>query len=84
MARLRTLLSRRKRATVPECSPDHLTPAGPGNPSGIMIEDNQHRDCLSIRETDSSGVTTDLIHFCDWPALRSAIDQHQRERGGVT
>lgn len=71
-----------------ECSPDHHTPAGGENMQGIVIEDNQDRDCFSIRyyNPDEHGddLTGDLIHFCDWPALMAAIDQHQRERRGRT
>ena len=71
-----------------ECSPDHHTPAGGENLPGIVIEDNQDRDCFSIRYYDpdehGDGLTGDLIHVCDWPALKAAIDQHQRERGGKT
>lgn len=66
------------------CSPDHKTPAGGENLPGTVIEDNQHEDCFSIRYTDRDSGEQDLIHFCDWPALKAAIDQHQRERGGAT
>jgi hypothetical protein len=66
------------------CRLSHVTPAGGENLPGIQIEDNQHRDCFSIRyydpeEHDGPGAA-DLIHFCDWPALRDAIDSHQAER----
>jgi hypothetical protein len=69
---------------VRECSPDHVTPAGGGNSTSIVIEDNQHRDCFSIRYTDPADGSQDLIHFCDWPALKAAIDRHQSERGSRT
>ena len=59
----------------------HETPAGGGNGCGITIEDNQDPDCFSIRSDDHDG-GDDLIHFCDWPALKAAIDKHQSERGG--
>ena len=64
----------------------HITPAGGENPSGIQIEDNQDPDCFTIRYTDPAGDPgwDDVIHFCDWPALKAAIDQHQAERGGRT
>jgi hypothetical protein len=69
-----------------ECSPDHHTPAGGENDQGIVIEDNQDRDCFSIRYYDRAvhgdDLTGDLIHFCDWPALKAAIGKHQHERGG--
>lgn len=71
-----------------ECSADHDTPAGGENLPGITIEDNQHKDCFSIRYYDpgehESPADADLIHFCDWPALKAAIDKHQRERSGKT
>lgn len=68
------------------CSTGHVTPAGGGNLPGIVIEDNQDADCFSVRyydpaEHEAPG-DADLIHFCDWPALKTAIDKHQRERGG--
>ena len=63
-----------------ECSSTHITPAG-GQNDDITIEDNQDKDCFSIREDNHDG-TNDLIHFCDWPALKAAIDKHQAERGG--
>ena len=59
----------------------HETPAGGENDHGITIEDNQDPDCFSIR-SDNHDDTEDLIHFCDWPALKAAIDKHQSERGG--
>ena len=65
-----------------ECSPDHQTPAGGENLPGIVVEDNQDKDCFSVRYDDPDDDSLDVIHFCDWPALRAAIDQHQRERGG--
>ena len=58
----------------------HETPAGGGNNCGITIEDNQAPGCFSIRSDDHDG-GDDLIHFCDWPALKAAIDKHQSERG---
>lgn len=52
-------------------------PLGGQNPLGITVESNQHRDCFSIRcEQDGN---EDLIHFCDWPAMKSAIDAYQLE-----
>ena len=66
--------------TSRHCSAQHKTPAGGENAAGIVIEDNQDPDCFSIRSDNHDG-TDDLIHFCDWPALRAAIDKHQRERG---
>ena len=66
------------------CSPDHHTPAGGENMTGIEIHDNQDRDCLTIRQEDPVDKSYNLVHVCDWPALRAAIDQHQRERGGRT
>ena len=59
----------------------HNTPAGGRNSCGIVIEDNQDPDCFSIRQ-DNHDDSEDLIHFCDWPALKAAIDKHQSERGG--
>ena len=68
-------------ARIVECSADHDTPAGGENDPGITIEDNQGKDCFSIRSDNHDG-SEDLIHFCDWPALKAAIDKHQAERGG--
>lgn len=60
------------------CSPDHHTQCG-----SIEIGDNQDRDCLSLYQDEfADDAETDTIHICDWPALKAAIDQHQRERGG--
>ena len=70
----------RQASVSKECNGTHITPAG-GENSGITIEDNQDKDCFSIREDNYDG-TDDLIHFCDWPALKAAIDRHQAERGG--
>jgi hypothetical protein len=75
------LLSTRVSEVVP-CSADHETPAGGENLPGIVIEDNQDADCFSIRSTDAETGDCDLIHFCDWPALKAAINKHQKERGG--
>jgi|ERR1035441_3395655 hypothetical protein len=66
---------------ITECGADHNTPAGGENGTGITIEDNQDKDCFSIRSDNHDG-SEDLIHFCDWPALKAAIDKHQAERGG--
>lgn len=63
-----------------QCSATHVTPAGGENSTGIAIEDNQDPDCFSIRSDNHDG-SEDLIHFCDWPALKAAIDRHQSERG---
>ena len=63
----------------PACSPDHRTQCG-----DIEIGDNQDRDCLSLYQDDVAAGVTDTIHICDWPALKAAVDQHQRERGGST
>ena len=66
--------------TGPACSLGHVTPAGGANLPGIVIEDGLEAGCFTIRHP--GGVGGDWIHFCDWPALKAAIDQHQRERGG--
>ena len=68
----------------PACTAGHVTSAGGENIPGIQIEDNQHEDCFSIRYTDPDSGEQDVIHFCDWPALKAAIDKHQSERGGKT
>lgn len=65
-----------------ECSPDHVTPAGGENASGLTIVDSQDRDCLSLCYEDEGYYGT--VHVCDWPALKAAVDAHQRERGGRT
>jgi hypothetical protein len=67
--------------TSRQCSASHKTPAGGENDTGVVIEDNQDPDCFSIRSGNHDG-SEDLIHFCDWPSLKAAIDKHQRERGG--
>jgi hypothetical protein len=36
-------------------------------------------DDFSIRSVDQNG-DEDLIHFCDWPALRATIDQFMADR----
>lgn len=61
----------------PACSPDHHTQCGT-----IEIGDNQDRDCLSLYQGENG--EWDTVHICDWPALKAAVDQHQRERGGRT
>ena len=66
--------------TSEQCSAEHVTPAGGANDTGVVIEDNQSAGCFSIR-SDNHDDTEDLIHFCDWPALKAAIDKHQGERG---
>ena len=65
------------------CRLGHITPAGGENLPGIQIQDNQDADCFSIQYYDPEERAADLIHFCDWPALRDAIDRHQTERHGV-
>lgn len=55
------------------CSPGHHTECG-----DITIGDNQDRDCVSFYQDD------DVVHICDWPAFKTAVDKHQRERGGQT
>ena len=60
----------------------HITPAGGVNLHGTVIGDNQHTDCFSIYQGGDDGTDWDAIHFCDWPALKAAIDKHQSERGG--
>lgn len=52
----------------------------PAGKFGITIEPNQDPTCFSIRQTHANGDDEDLIHFCDWPALRKAIDEFMAER----
>jgi hypothetical protein len=61
------------------CGGEHHTLAGGTNDPRMFIGDNQGRDCFSIYSTNDDG-TEDTIHFCDWPALRAAIDKHPAER----
>jgi hypothetical protein len=56
-------------------------PDGTEEPFGIWVEPNQDPDCFSIRSINDDG-SEDLIHFCDWPAMKAAIDAFQGERGG--
>ncbi len=52
----------------------------PGRKFGITIEPNQDASCFSIRQTHADPADEDLIHFCDWPALRKAVDEFMAER----
>lgn len=62
----------------------HVTPAGGENLHGTVIIDNRDADCFSICQGGDNDTDWDTIHFCDWPALKAAIDKHQSERGGRT
>jgi len=53
-------------------------PLGGGN-ADICIEPNVDTTCFSIRQENADG-TEDLIHFCDWPAMRATIDQWMIDR----
>ena len=44
----------------------------------LSIQPNQDVDCFSLCQDD------DIIHICDWPALKAAIDKFQKDRGGRT
>jgi hypothetical protein len=57
----------------------HHTPAGGGNLHGTYIGDSQDPDCFCIYQ-DREDSDRDVVHICDWPALRAAIEQHQSER----
>lgn len=46
---------------------------------GIYIEPNADTTCFSIRSVGWDG-DEDLIHFCDWPALRAVINQFMADR----
>ena len=46
---------------------------------GVFIEPNIDTTCFSIRSVEQDG-EEDLIHFCDWPALRATIDQFMADR----
>lgn len=69
------------RLKLPACLPDHKTVMDREN-AGIEVIDNHDRDCLTIRQLDAWQETWDMIHICNWPAFKAAVDQHQRERGG--
>jgi hypothetical protein len=58
-----------------------INPDGSEEPLGIQVEANQSPDCFSIRSMNDDG-SEDLIHFCDWPAMKAVIDAFQQERGG--
>lgn len=47
---------------------------------GVTIEPNQDPTCFSVRQTHANGDDDDLIHFCDWAELRSAVDDFMAER----
>ena len=57
-------------------------PLGGGNDPMITVESNQHPDCLTLRFDQQDRGEDDLVHLCDWPAAKAAIDAYQRERGG--
>lgn len=69
---------RRLRETV--AAVRHETPGG-GENAHITIGDNQDPDCFSIYQENRDGSDWDVIHVCDWPALKAAINRHQAERG---
>lgn len=47
---------------------------------GIFISPNVDTTCFTIRQVNESGEDDDLIHICDWPELRSVIDQFMADR----
>ena len=55
-----------------------------GNDYGIGVQANQDPDCLTLYEERGGPLDADLIHICDWPAAKAAIDAFQRARGGRT
>ena len=61
--------------------PTKLQPrhVGGSNELGITVEPNIDTTCFSIRCDNHDG-TEDLIHFCDWPGMRAAIDQFMTDR----
>ena len=52
---------------------------GGGNDPEITVEPNIDTECFSIRSVNHDD-TEDLIHFCDWPAMRATIDQFMEDR----
>lgn len=60
-------------------------PLGGGNDPFITVECNQAAECFSIRQLNQryGKAEDDLIHFCDWPSMRSSIDAYQRARLGL-
>ena len=55
---------------------------GGANDPGIKFEPNQYWGCFSIRSDDNPAKDQpeQLIHFCDWPAMRNTIDALQEAR----
>jgi hypothetical protein len=49
-------------------------PLGGDNPDDSTVGCNQDPDCLTIYQED------DIIHICDWPAMRATIDAFQAAR----
>ena len=58
-------------------------PLGGENSDGLTVEANQDPDCLTIRQPGGEGEDEDIIHVCDWPAMRAVIDEFQAARHPV-
>lgn len=53
---------------------------GGGNLPRTTVEANQSKDCFTIRQFSDDD--QDLIHICDWAAMKATVDQFQKEREG--
>jgi hypothetical protein len=52
------------------------------NTVDIELQENQNADCFTLYQHDGISENADLIHVCNWPALKKAIDDFQAMRGG--
>jgi hypothetical protein len=77
-------------AAGPSLSSPRWPPAGPSSPvlggnDGIAVYGSNHAPgCLGLAQQrdfgDPWGIVGDLIHVCDWPVLRAAVNAWQAAR----
>ena len=69
---------------VPGTEWEAVTQTGDGpevyTKGGVFIEPNVDTTCFAIRQINDNGDDDDIIHICDWPALRATIDQFMADR----
>jgi len=64
---------------VPKVSRMKPRQLGGDNHPNTTVEPNVDTACFSLRQVNDDG-SEDLIHFCNWPAMRDTIDQFMAER----
>lgn len=49
---------------------------------GLIVQSNNHYNCLTIVDTKTPDDDPDMLHICDWPRFKKVVDEFQDSRGG--